>query len=155
MSNVVQAWRRRGQLLTRNAWQCPDCFALAQVRRRACLACGSAAPVRQAALPATGQVVALTLAGAAVEHLDQVTARKPAVWVRLGQAGPTMACLAAHADSFRLLGALRGRQVRLVVRRIPLGALPNDEPIPYGVKVALDLAQRTALKQEVQPEESQ
>ena len=38
-----------------------------------------------------------------------------------------------------------GQPVRLVVRRIPL-AIDASEPIPYGLKAALDLETRAALK---------
>ncbi len=142
--NVVASWRGRGALLGRDAWRCRGCQHLSLARRRVCVACGQETAVERAPLPRRGTVAALSVAGAAVEHLDQVTGKKPAVLVEL-EGGTRIACLLAHADSMTLAAALRGQPVRLAVRRIPL-AIDASEPIPYGLKAALDLGTRAALK---------
>jgi uncharacterized OB-fold protein len=142
--NVVATWRGRGALLGREGWQCAACKHIALARRRICVACGAEARALPAPLPRRGIVTALSVAGAAVEHLDQVTGKKPAVLVEL-EGGTRIACLLAHADSISLAAAVRGQPVRLAVRRIPL-AIDDSEPIPYGLKAALDLETRAALK---------
>lgn len=142
--NVVASWRARGALLGRTGWRCAACGRLALARRRVCLGCGAVDRAEPAALPRRGTVAALSVAGAAVEHLDQVTARKPVVLVEL-DGGGRVACLLAHADSMTLAAAVRGQPVRLAIRRIPLQIGPS-EPIPYGLKAALDLDTRAALK---------
>jgi uncharacterized OB-fold protein len=142
--NVVATWRARGALLGREGWRCGGCGRLTLARRRICLACGAAGKAEPAALPRRGTVAALSVAGAAVEHLDQVTGKKPIVLVEL-EGGGRVACLLAHADSMTLAAAVRGQPVRLAVRRIPL-AIDASEPIPYGLKAALDLETRAALK---------
>jgi uncharacterized OB-fold protein len=143
--NVVAAWRARTWALGRQGWACAACGRVSLARRRACAACGKAAGVRAVPLPGRGMVVALSPAGGAVEHLDQVTGRKAALLVELDGGQARIACLLTHADSLSLLPELRGQPVRLVVRRIPL-ALGDSEPIPYGIKAALDLETRGALK---------
>jgi hypothetical protein len=102
-------------------------------------------PTESVALP-RGSVQAVTAAGASVEHLDQVTGRKPAVLVELAGGSGQLACLLQYADSVTLLPHLRGASVRLAVRRVPLGPLPAGEPIPYALKAALDLTTRLELK---------
>jgi uncharacterized OB-fold protein len=143
-TNVVATWRERAAALGRQGWRCAACGRIALARRRVCATCGKPARAERAALPARGTVVALCSAGAAVEHLDQVTGRRAAVLVELG-GGQHIACLLAHADSIALLPALRGQPVRLAVRRMSL-AVPDGEPIPYGLKAAVDLETRSALK---------
>jgi uncharacterized OB-fold protein len=145
--NVVAAWRGRALTLARQAWACASCGRLTLARRRVCLACGSAGGTRPAPLPRRGTAVALCPAGAAVEHLDQVTTRRAALLVELdGGAVPSrIACLLAHADSVSLMSQLRGEPVRLTVRRIPL-SLPPDAPIPYGLKASVDLDTRARLR---------
>jgi uncharacterized OB-fold protein len=142
--NVVASWRARAALLGRAGWRCAACGRLALAHRRVCTGCGAVGRAEPAPLPRRGTVAALSVAGAAVEHLDQVTARKPAVLVEL-EGGARVACLLAHADSITLAAAVRGQPVRLAVRRIPL-AVAASEPIPYGLKAALDLETRAALK---------
>jgi uncharacterized OB-fold protein len=142
--NVVATWRGRGALLGREGWRCGACGRLALARRRVCNACGATDKAERAPLPRQGTVAALSVAGAAVEHLDQVTGRKPIVLVEL-EGGTRVACLLAHADSMTLAAAVRGQPVRLAVRRIPL-AIDASEPIPYGLKAALGLETRAALK---------
>ena len=143
-TNVVATWRDRAAALGRQGWRCAACGLVALARRRVCAACGAPARAERAALPGRGTVVALCAAGAAVEHLDQVTGRRAAVLVDLG-GGQCIACLLAQADSIALLPALRGQPVRLAVRRMSL-AVPDGEPIPYGLKAAVDLETRGALK---------
>ncbi|HEY8143080.1 MAG TPA: hypothetical protein VIG06_10425 [Kofleriaceae bacterium] len=142
--NVVASWRGRGALLGREGWRCGACQQLSLARRRVCAGCGAVMRAEPAPLPRRGTVAALSMAGAAVEHLDQVTGKKPAVLVEL-EGGARIACLLSHADSMTLAAALRGQPVRLAVRRIPL-AIDASEPIPYGLKAALDLETRAALK---------
>jgi uncharacterized OB-fold protein len=142
--NVVATWRGRSALLGRQGWRCAGCGALALARRRICTGCGAVGRAEPAPLPRRGTVAAVSVAGAAVEHLDQVTGRKPTVLVEL-EGGARIACLLAHTDSISLAAAVRGQPVRLAVRRIPL-ALGDSEPIPYGLKAALDLETRAALK---------
>ena len=144
--NVVATWRGRASLLGREGWQCGACMRFTLARRRVCSGCGALGRAEQAPLPRRGTVTALSLAGAAVEHLDQVTGRKPAVLVEL-EGGARIACLLAHADSITLAAAVRGQPVRLAVRRISL-AVDASEPIPYGLKAALDLETRAALKKD-------
>jgi len=142
--NVVATWRGRGALLGREGWRCGACQRLWLARRRVCAGCGAVDRAERAALPRRGKVAALSVAGAAVEHLDQVTGRKPVVLVEL-TGGARIACLLAHADSMTLATAVRDQPVRLAVRRIAL-AIDASEPIPYGLKAALDLETRAALK---------
>jgi uncharacterized OB-fold protein len=141
--NVVAAWRGRATALTRQGWACSACGRLSLARRRICAACGQLAGATVAALPRHGTVAALCPAGGAVEHLDQVTGHKAAVLVEL-DGGARLACLLAHADSVSLHARLRGEQVRLAVRRIPL-ATGAAEPLHYGLKAAVDLATRVRL----------
>ncbi len=148
--NVVATWRGRGALLGREGWQCGACKRFALARRRVCAGCSAVGRAERVALPRRGIVAALSMAGAAVEHLDQVTGRKPTVLVEL-DGGARIACLLAHADSMTLAAALRGKPVRLAVRRIPL-AVDASEPIPYGVKAALDLETRAAMKADAERE---
>jgi uncharacterized OB-fold protein len=143
-ANVVAAWRARSWALARQGWACPACGRVSLVRRRACAACGQVGAAQPAALARRGTVAAACSAGAAVEHLDQVTGRRAAVLVEL-EGGARLACLLAHADSLSLMGELVGQPVALAVRRIPL-ALADDEPIPYGIKAVLDLETRATLK---------
>jgi uncharacterized OB-fold protein len=145
--NVVASWRGRAALLGREGWQCAACKRLSLARRRVCLGCGAVGKAERAALPRRGRVTALSVAGAAVEHLDQVTSKKPAVLVEL-EGGARIACLLAHADSMTLAAAVRGQPVRLAIRRIPL-AIDGSEPIPYGLKAALDLETRAVLKSSI------
>jgi hypothetical protein len=146
VTSVVKMWRGRAQLTGRQGWKCGGCGALALVRRRVCARCGAVGvPTEQAALP-RATVQAVTAAGASVEHLDQVTGRKPAVLVELAGGAGQLACLLQYADSVTLLPQLRGASVRLAVRRVPLGPLPAGEPIPYALKAALDLTTRLGLK---------
>ncbi|HLU65541.1 MAG TPA: hypothetical protein VKZ63_04670 [Kofleriaceae bacterium] len=145
-ANVVAAWRGRAALLGREGWACVACGRISLARRRACVACGSTAGAERAPLPRRGAVAALSPAGAAVEHLDQVTGRKAAVLVEL-DGGARVACLLAHADSVSLMAELRGQPVRLAVRRVPL-AVGAREPISYGMKAALDLETRSRLKEQ-------
>jgi uncharacterized OB-fold protein len=142
--NVVATWRGRGALLGREGWQCGACKRFALARRHVCAGCGAVGRAERAPLARRGTVSALSMAGAAVEHLDQVTGRKPAVLIEL-DGGARIACLLAHADSMTLAAAVRGKPVRLAVRRLSL-AVDASEPIPYGVKAALDLETRAALK---------
>jgi uncharacterized OB-fold protein len=144
-TNVVRLWRRRENTLGRQGWKCLGCGRLALVRRRACAACGSAKGFENAPLPARGKVAALTSAGMSVEHLDQTTPRKPSVLLDLG-GGTRLACLLASVDSGDVMDHLRGADLRLAVRRIPLGHLSPDEPIPYGLKAAADLKTRASIK---------
>jgi len=143
--NVVATWRGRGALLGREGWQCGACKRFTLARRHVCAGCGAVGRAEAVPLPRRGTVSALSMAGAAVEHLDQVTGRKPAVMVEL-DGGARIACLLAHVDSMTLAPSLRGQPVRLAVRRIPL-AVDASEPIPYGLKAALDLETRAALKE--------
>lgn len=142
--NVVATWRGRAALLGREGWQCGACKRFALARRLVCPGCGAVGRAERAPLARRGTVAAVSVAGAAVEHLDQVTGRKPVVLVEL-DGGARIACLLAHADSMSLATAVRGQPVRLAIRRIPL-AVDASEPIPYGVKAALDLETRAALK---------
>ena len=145
-TSVVKMWRGRAHLTGRQAWKCTGCGALTLVRRRVCARCGAVGmPSERAPLP-RGDVRALTAAGASVEHLDQVTGRKPAVLVELAGGAGKLACLLQYADSVTLLPQLRGASVRFAVRRVPLGPLPPGEPIPYALKAALDLSTRLELK---------
>ena len=146
MTSVVKMWRNRAQLTGRNGWTCSGCSVVSLVRRRVCARCGAVGiPTEQVALP-RASVRAVTAAGASVEHLDQVTGRKPAVLVELAGGAGQLACLLQYADSVTLLPHLRGASVRLTVRRVPLGPLPAGEPIPYALKAALDLTTRLDLK---------
>jgi uncharacterized OB-fold protein len=147
MSNVVATWRDRAGALGRQGWRCAACGRIALARRRLCAACGQPARAERAELPRRGTVAAVCNAGAAVEHLDQVTGRRAALWIELG-GGARVACLLAHADSIALLGELRGQPVRLAVRRMSL-AVADGDPIPYGLKAAVDLETRIALKAKV------
>jgi uncharacterized OB-fold protein len=146
--NVVASWRGRAAMLGRRGWACGACGRISLARRRVCAGCGAAAAMEQVALPRRGSVAALSPAGAAVEHLDQVSGRRAALLVELDGGRGRIACLLSHADSMTLFGELRGQPVRLAVRRIPL-ALGGDEPIPYGIKAALDLETRSALRSRV------
>lgn len=143
--NVVKMWRRRAELTARTGLRCTGCGAVSLVRRRVCARCGSAAEPERVRLPA-GEIRAVTAAGLTVEHLDQVTGRKAAVWLELAGGAGHLACLLQHADSVSLLPHVRGAPVRLAVRRVPLGALPPGEPIPYALKASLDLRTRLARK---------
>jgi hypothetical protein len=119
------------------------------VRRRACATCGSAEPAIAAALPRGGTVLARTVAGAAVEHLDQVSDRKATVLVDLG--GLRISCLVAHSDSVSLMDRLRGQKVRLTVRKTLLGEHHGSAPIAYTLKASLDHETRVALKTAKEP----
>lgn len=143
-ADVVARWRDRALALGRQGWRCDGCGAVALVRRRRCAACGGEA-IARAPLARTGVVRAASNAGAVVEHLDQVSGRKAAVWIEL-EGGGAMACLLAHADSVSLLGEVRGQPVRLAVRKQVLGEGDPAAPIPYGIKAALALETRAALK---------
>ena len=143
-ANVVAGWRGRATALGRQGFRCSACGRRGSACRLVCPGCGARDSVEPAPMPRRGRVEALCQAGAAVEHLDQVTARKAAVMVEL-DGGGRVACLLAHADSISLMAEVRGQPVRLAIRRIPL-ALAPDAPIPYGFKAALDLDTRTALK---------
>jgi hypothetical protein len=146
MTSVVKMWRGRAELTGRTAWKCSGCGVLTLVRRRKCGACGAVGvPSERAPLP-RATVRAVTAAGASVEHLDQVTGRKPSVFLELDGGLGRLACLLQYADSVTLLPQLRGASVRLAVRRVPLGPLPPGEPIPYALKAALDLSTRLSLK---------
>lgn len=148
-ANVVARWRERGLALGRKGWACPACGKLALVRRRLCTGCGSTEAMAPAPLAPRGVVRAASLAGAAVEHLDQVTSRKAAVWVEL-DGGGQLSCLIGHADSVSLFGELRGQPVRLAVRKMELGEGHGAAPLHYGLKVALDLDTRIVLKSRVE-----
>jgi hypothetical protein len=117
---------------------------VALVRRWRCPRCGEGRFVEKP-LPSTGVVLALTSAGVKVEQLDQVTGRQAACLLDLGD-GNRLACLVAHADAGRLLGALHGARLRLVVRRTALGGGDPEAPIEYGIKAAADVRTRTAAK---------
>lgn len=144
-NNVVKMWRLRGELSKRHGFKCAHCGVISLVERRKCAHCGSAEKPLAAPLP-RGTVRAVTNAGGSVEHLDQVTGRKAAVWVELeGKAG-NIACLLQHADSLTLLPQVRGASVRFGVRRAVLGYLPVGEPIPYTLKAVLDLRTRVSLQ---------
>jgi uncharacterized OB-fold protein len=145
MSDVVAAWRARSWALGRRGWACPACGRVSLARRRVCAACGERGEAQPAALIRRGTVVATCAAGAAVEHLDQVSGRRSAVLVELDGGRTRLACLVAHADSVSLLDALVGQPVVLAVRRIPL-SLGDREPIPYGIKAVLELDSRSQLK---------
>jgi len=144
-ANVVKMWRKRGELTSRQGYRCAACKAVALVARRACANCGATGESERVPLPG-GEIRAVTAAGLAVEHLDQVTSRKAAVYIELSGSAGKLACLLQHSDSTSLLPHLRGAPVRLAVRRVPLGPLPPGEPIPYALKAALDLRTRLALK---------
>jgi hypothetical protein len=145
MTSVVKMWRGRTALTGRSAWKCAGCGVLSLVRRRRCARCGAlGVPTERAPLP-RATVAATTAAGASVEHLDQVTGRKPAALLELAGGAGQLACLLQYADSVTLLPQLRGASVRLAVRRVPLGPLPPGEPIPYALKAALDLSTRLEL----------
>lgn len=143
--NVVASWRERAASLGRQGWRCSGCGRLGSACRLVCPGCGARGAAQPAPMPRRGQVLALCPAGAAVEHLDQVTAKKAAVLVEL-DGGGRVACLLAHADSVSLMTEVRGQPVRLAIRRIPLQLAPGA-PIPYGFKAALDLDTRRALKE--------
>jgi len=145
-TSVVKMWRGRAQLTGRTAWKCTGCGVLSLVRRRRCARCGALGVQTERAPLGRGDVRAVTAAGASVEHLDQVTGRKPAVLIELAGGVGQLACLLQYADSVTLLPHLRGASVRLAVRRVPLGPLPVGEPIPYALKAALDLSTRLELK---------
>ena len=147
--NVVHMWRRRGAILTRNGEQCSACGAMFLVKRRACPACASTAGFATTPLPLRANVEALCSSGASVEHLDQVTSRKPSVFLNLDGVG-RIACLVADVDGGKL-DALRGQTLKLVVRKLALGHLPTSEPIPYGLKAAAELTTRRALRQPAAP----
>ncbi len=144
--SVVKMWRRRTELTGRQGWKCAGCGVITLAQRRRCARCGALGlPTERTPLP-RGTVSAVTSAGASVEHLDQVTGKKPAVLVQLDGNAGLLACLLQYSDSVTLLPHLRGASVRLAVRRVPLGPLPTGEPIPYAFKAALDLSTRLALK---------
>lgn len=142
-TNVVATWRDRAAALGRQGWRCAACARISLARRRICAACGQPARAVRAGLPRQGTVTAVCGAGAAVEHLDQVTSKRAALMVELA-GGQRVACLLSHADSISLLSELRGQKVRLAVRRMSL-AVPDGDPIPYGMKAAVDLETRAAL----------
>lgn len=149
-NNVVKMWRQRGELSKRHGFRCVACGTITLVERRKCAKCGSLEKPAAAPLP-RGIVRASTNAGASVEHLDQVTGRKAAVWVELeGNAG-NLACLLQHADSLTLLPHVRGASVRFGVRRAVLGPLALSEPIPYTLKAVLDLRTRIAVQPKPDP----
>jgi uncharacterized OB-fold protein len=143
--NVVARWRERSTLLGRDGWQCSACQQRSLVARRLCAGCGAEASMVRAAMPRRGRVAAACLAGAAVEHLDQVTGRKAALLVEL-DGGGRIACLLAQTDAVSLWPSIHDQPVRLTVRRMALGPIDEAEPIPYGLKAALDLETRAALK---------
>jgi hypothetical protein len=145
MRSVVKMWRQRPLLLQRQAWTCKGCGRRSSVRRARCPGCDGE-EIELAALPREGKVEAVVSAGAAVEHLDQVTGRKTAALVRF-EDGNRMPLLLAQTDS-GLLPALREKTVRLAVRRLTLGDVPSEEPIAYGLKAAVDLETRKAIKAE-------
>jgi uncharacterized OB-fold protein len=147
--NVVARWRERALSLGRQGWRCAACTRVSLVRRRLCAGCGAAGPMARAPLAARGVIRAATPAGAAVEHLDQVTGRKAAVWVEL-DGGGALACLLSHADSIALLPHSRGQSVRLAVRRTALGGVGEGDPIAYGLKAALDLESRGVIKSQIE-----
>lgn len=136
--DVVQTWRRRAQLTGRRAWSCV-CGAVSLVRRRACPKCGGV-DLQLRALAPEAKALAVTNAGATVEHLDQATGRKSAVLLDNG-----IACLVADVDA-RTLDGLRGQSLRLVVRRLTLGRVDSADPIPYGLKAAASVATRATLR---------
>ena len=140
---VVKRWRQRELSLGRQAWRCSQCQQISMVKRARCTGCGGA-DLEAAPLPRRGVVVAACMAGAAVEHLDQVTDRKAALWVEL-DGGGTVACLLAHADSHRLFDHIRQKPVRLAVRRMTLGQTHGAEPIEYGLKATIDLETRASI----------
>jgi hypothetical protein len=146
--DVVGQWRRRAQLTGRQAWTCV-CGAISVVRRRACPQCGKKELMLRP-LPPRATATAVTISGASVEHLDQVTGRKPAALLELGS-NARLACLVADADA-RTIDGLRGASLRLVVRRLTL-ALDAEAPIPYGLKAAADVATRITLRKEKESKE--
>jgi hypothetical protein len=149
-NNVVKMWRLRGELSKRHGFRCPSCGVISLAERRKCARCGSSEKPESAPLP-RGIIRAVTNAGGSVEHLDQVTGRKAAVWVEMeGNAGG-LACLLQHADSLTLLPHVRGASVRFGVRRGALGPLPLSEPIPYTLKAVLDLRTRVSLQPKPDP----
>ncbi len=144
-NNVVKMWRLRGELSRRHGFRCLSCGTITLAKRRKCARCGSLDKPESAPLP-RGTIRAVTNAGGSVEHLDQVTGRKAAVWVEMeGNAGH-LACLLQHADSLTLLPHVRGAAVRFGVRRATLGPLPVSEPIAYTLKAVLDLRTRVTLQ---------
>jgi hypothetical protein len=145
--DVVGTWRGRGVALGRQGWRCAGCGRIALVRRVACVGCGAAEQAR-AALPAAGTIRATSAAGAAVEHLDQVTGRRPAAWLEL-DGGGALPCLLGHPDGDLPPAALRGRRARLAIRRAGLGPTAPADPIAYGIKAVLDLETRAAIKTEL------
>lgn len=151
-SNVVATWRRRDLMLTRRGWRCADCGRTTLVRRLACPGCGATAEAERVPLARRGTVRAISSAGAGLERLDQTTSRRVVALLEL-EGGQNIACLVAHADTVTLTSALRGQTLRLAVRRIPLGPLAEDEPIPYGLKATLDLSTRQVLKSRTETED--
>jgi uncharacterized OB-fold protein len=149
-TSVVQLWRQRALTSTRRALACSGCGAVAMVARRACARCGSTAGSKDVPLPG-GTVAALTAAGASVEHLDQVTARKAVALVELAGGAGRIACLVAHADTISVFAGLRGAQVHFGVRRQTLGEVPSGEPIVYTLKATLDLRDKLARKPRPEP----
>jgi uncharacterized OB-fold protein len=153
MTSVVQLWRQRALMTTRRALACSGCGAIALVSRRACARCGLGVEQREIQLP-RGTVAAQTAAGASVEHLDQVTARKATALVELAGGAGRLTCLVAHADSISVFSTLRGAPVRLGVRRQTLGEVASGEPIVYTLKATLDLRDKLARKPKPAPSES-
>ena len=147
-ADVVGAWRRQPIQMTRQGWRCSACDRVYMVRRLRCPHCDATDRLEATALPRSAVAEAVCNAGARVEHLDQVTDRKPVVLLKHDHG--RIACLVTATD-----GALplRGESLRVVVRRIPLGHLPPGEPIPYGIKAAVDLSTRLRLKAEPEEEE--
>jgi len=142
-ADVVGAWRRQPVQTARQGWCCSACGRIYLVRRLRCPGCEGVDTLERGALPRRATAVAVCRAGGRVEHLDQTTGRKPAVLLE-HEAGHLTCLVTATDDALDL----RGELLRVVVRRIPLGALPPDEPIPYGIKAAADLSTRLRLKAE-------
>jgi uncharacterized OB-fold protein len=135
-------WRRGPLALQRKLWRCAGCGALSVVRRLACRACGSEAAPVASRLPATGEVTALSVSGAAFERLDQVSEARVALLV--AAPGLSLPCLLAHGD-MDLAGRLRGARLRFAVRRMPGAGAVADAPLAYVFKAAADRATRLAI----------
>jgi uncharacterized OB-fold protein len=140
--STAKAWRLRGALTRRSGFPCAACGRFSLVRRARCGACGAPAGETPEPLPASGVVEASTSAGIVLERLDQARARRVAVLLQLG--GARLACLLADEDA-PLASRLRGRPVRLTVRRIGWHDHAGNEPVRYGMKAVADLATRREL----------
>jgi uncharacterized OB-fold protein len=115
------------------------------VRRLSCPRCESAEGFEEVALPSSGEVLALTVAGQRMEELDQVRSRRAACLLAL-PGGGRLACLLSDADVDLAPSVLRGAFLRVAVRRMSAEADSAAEPITYGIKAVADLRTRLASR---------